>query len=521
MRRITMLVLASLVLAGCGDFWDEDDELEREEAELVADTESDTPREPLTSGVYEVADLGPFSFAPAVCPFDVDTPLHVDCGYLEVPESRSSPTGATIEVAVAILRSPNPSPAPDPVVYLAGGPGGIALAEHWYWIQDVDDWPWHPVFAERDLVLVDQRGSGYSRPSLACDDDVETEQECHDRLVADGIDLSAYSTPENAADIASLRLALDLESFNLFGSSYGTRLALAVARDHPDGVRTIALDGVYPPNVVPAYEQYLDNSLTAFGELATLCAEQTACAEAYGDLDDLLVAAMDTVSDDPDASIDHFELFDLVFQGLYSMEMLVDVPLALSLVASGDVDGALERFEVDVTGASAVRGASAVHGDPTQDSSGLFHSIECREEHAFTSVESIEAQADQLLADGVDERLVEALANAVYHPLTVVCPGWESGIAALGEADAVTSDVPALVASGRFDPITPPRWGELAARTLSSATFVTAGHLSHSTVFDDEHGCFPQIYLDLLTDPSTPPDTSCATGLAPPDLTLP
>ncbi len=515
MRRFAMLVLSVSLLTGCGDFWEELDEESGPEAqERTDDTERGAARDPLTAGAYEVAELGPFRFEPAPCPFEVDTPLHVDCGYLEVLESRTALDGPTIELAVAILRTPNPSPAPDPVVYLAGGPGGVALAEHWYWIQDVDDWPLHPVFAERDLVLVDQRGSGYSRPSLACGDD-ESDEDCHDRLVGQGIDLSAYSTPENAADVAALRLALGLESFNLFGSSYGTRLALAVVRDHPEGVRTITLDGVYPPNVVPAYEQYLDNSLSAVAELVALCAQQPECTRAYGDVGDLLVAALEVVADDPDGPIDHFDLFDLVFQGLYSMDLLVDLPLALSLVADGDVDGALELLEFDATGFRVVR------GDPTQDSRGLFHSIECREEHAFTSVDTIEAQVDRLLADGVDELLVEALVNAVTYPLTVICPGWESGVAADGEADAVASDVPALVVSGRFDPITPPRWGEIAARTLTNATFVTAGHLSHSTVFDDEHGCFPQIFLDLLTDPSTPPDSSCAAGLAPPTLTLP
>src|SRR5206468_1836815 len=121
----------------------------------------------------------------------------------------------------------------------------------------------------RSVIIIDQRGTGRSLPSLACpefsqaqlaalgedggaastaDALVRGARACHDRLVREGIDLHAYSTTENAADVADLRRALGIHEWNLVGNSYGSRLALTVLRDHPQGVRALGLSGVYPPN---------------------------------------------------------------------------------------------------------------------------------------------------------------------------------------------------------------------------------------------------------------------------------
>ena len=209
------------------------------------------------------------AFAPGPCPFEPEVAVEVECGWLAVPESRVGLSDDSIEVAVAILRTPTSDPAPDPVVFLHGGLGGVALAERWAWLSDLDRWQDHPILATRDLVLVDQRDTGYSRPSLTCSD-VEDPSDSHDRFAVDGITLAAYTTPENAADLAALREGLGYDEWNLLGSSYGTRLGAAIVRDHPDGVRSLILDGVYPLDVVPAYHEYPANTVAAFTELDRL-----------------------------------------------------------------------------------------------------------------------------------------------------------------------------------------------------------------------------------------------------------
>jgi len=515
----------TMILAACGDFWEEDFLEESDEsaaAEAPSGESAPIGRDPveLTGGSYSSPELGDFSFTANECPFEVDSPVDVDCGTLTVPESRTGESDALVEIAVAVLRTPSADPAADPVVYLNGGPGGVSLDQHWFWVTDPGEWRGHPILAQRDLILVDQRGTGYSLPSLNCDED-ELIEECHDRLVGEGVTLSGYSTPENAADLESLRLALGYDTWNLFGSSYGTRLAMAIVRDHPDGVRSMLLDGVYPLDVVPAYEMFFDNTLGALGELVALCASQPACDDAYGDINDLLVAAMEAVDADESAELSSIDVFDLMFQALYSMESLVDVPFALWLFASGDIDAALEVLEAEpVEGFRRVMSPRWGRSlDPGTDSTGKFYSVECREEHHVTDMDRIDAQLEALYEEGVPEPILVAMLSSVYSPAVEVCPIWDSGAAHEDERAPLFSDVPSLLLAGRFDPITPPNWAEIAAANLTASTLIISPSLSHSSVL--ENACIDGLVAAFLNDPTVVLDTQCVVDLLPPAMTLP
>ena len=175
------------------------------------------------------------------------------CGDLIVPEDRTRPNGTRIRIHYAVTRGAGARSAePCAVVYLDGGPGGSPLS---------DGFLLEPFIARRDVVVFDQRGTGFSEPSLDCpeidklDPGAPSSQrsgairDCHVRLVAEGVDLAFYTTAEDAADVEDLRVTLRYPAWNLYGISYGTRLALAVMRDHPAGVRTAVLDSVYPPDV--------------------------------------------------------------------------------------------------------------------------------------------------------------------------------------------------------------------------------------------------------------------------------
>ncbi|MEX0593006.1 MAG: alpha/beta fold hydrolase [Nitriliruptoraceae bacterium] len=518
-------IAVTMILAACGDFWEEDFLEESDEsaaAESASGESAPIERAPaeLAGGSYSSPQLGDFSFAVNECPFEVDSPVDVDCGTLTVPESRTGDSDGLVEIAVAVLRTPSADPAADPVVYLNGGPGGVSLAEHWYWVTEPGEWRDHPILSDRDLILVDQRGTGYSRPSLSCDEE-EFIEECHDRLVGEGVTLSAYSTPENAADLESLRLALEYDTWNLFGSSYGTRLAMAIVRDHPDGVRSMLLDGVYPLDVVPAYEMFFDNTLSALGEVVALCASQPACDDAYGDVNELLVAAIESVDADASTDLTGVDVFDLVFQALYSMETLVDVPYALWLFASGEIDGALEVLDAEpVDGFNPVTSPGFGRAlDPAADSSGKFYSVECREEHHRTDIGRVDAQYDALFDEGVPEAILSAIYSSIYSPAVEVCPYWDSGEAHDDERAPVVSDVPSLLLAGRFDPITPRSWAELAAVNLTASTLIIAPSLSHSSVLDN--ACIDGLVAAFLNDPTVVLDTQCVVDLLPPAVTLP
>src|SRR5579875_1167046 len=209
-------------------------------------------------------------FEPTVCHFKLGAGIvagrDVRCGFVVVPENRAAPNSPTIRLAVAIFKSPRPHPKPDPFVFLQGGPGGSIVSDLGSTVTKknrVTDYP-----ADRDLVLLDQRGTGLSQPSLACKEttaldyrtldqnlslqrqvtlEVQATQQCRNRLAAAGIDLNAYTTVADAADVADLRVALGYPSLNLYAVSYGTRLALTVMRTHPQGIRSVVLDSVEPP----------------------------------------------------------------------------------------------------------------------------------------------------------------------------------------------------------------------------------------------------------------------------------
>lgn len=245
-------------------------------------------------------------FEPAACPFQLPPGqiegTTVECGYLVVPENRADPDAGTIRLAVGIFHPPGGATEPDPIIYLAGGPGGSALELLYLSFESA----YQPILAAgRDLILFDQRGVGLSEPALDCPDAHELALELLDHeldgeelsqeemgvLFGDAYaacaedlravaDLAAYNTAASAADVNDLRLALGYDQVNLWGQSYGTRLALGVLRHDPQGVRSVVLDSVYPPDV----DMYLEsppNLDRALGALFEACAADAACGAAY------------------------------------------------------------------------------------------------------------------------------------------------------------------------------------------------------------------------------------------------
>ena len=186
------------------------------------------------------------------------SPCHVDgfdvetlCGTLTVPVRPGDPS-ATLDLRVVVVPAVKPVPTADPLVLLAGGPGQAATEAYGAMMLALSR-----IQQSRDLIMMDQRGTGQSSP-LDCpdlgedtlasrfSDEVPLEEvvACRDALLAEGHDLSAFTTRNHTHDLEALRMALDVEQWNLYGGSYGTRAALDYADTHPDRVRRLVLDGV-------------------------------------------------------------------------------------------------------------------------------------------------------------------------------------------------------------------------------------------------------------------------------------
>jgi pimeloyl-ACP methyl ester carboxylesterase len=450
-------------------------------------------------------------FAPAgvwteiPCPVDAgEMDIAVTCGELTVPVRREAADGPTMALAVAVLHGQADPGFDDAILYLVGGPGGSAVAE-------LEEWTYDPALETRDIVLLDQRGTGWSRPSLQCPEShvaedhieqLEAFERCRTRLVAEGVDLDAYRTADIAADVTDLRVALGYESWNLWGSSYGTRVALAVLRDDPSGVRSVVLEGAYPMDV-DAYADTVDAGIAALEHLFARCEAEPSCAAAYPDLavtftDTVLALDQDPVvlADDDGTELDGIAFADAVISGLGQSHVIPLIPAWITAIAAGD-DEPLEEL-IERTGYGH---------DTLDDSEPVFYLIECAEEVAHSALADI-APNEVPAVLGVDDADLPAVGQAdVVAGTIAACEIWSPTPADPREDQPVHSEVPALVFAGTFDPATPPWWGERAVSTLTNATLLRLPTLGHDTI--DAHWCPRELFDAFIDDPLASLDTSC------------
>lgn len=464
------------------------------------------------------------------CEVEVPAGVELDCGTLEVPADREDPDAGTVTLAFGVVRAAAEEPADDPVVYLSGGPGQGALE----FVPLAFEQLYEPLAQDRDLVLLDQRGTGLSEPSLACDEysswvreslgsgepadelaaqATATLAECHQRLLDEGVDPADYDSAASAADLDDLRRALELEEWNLYGISYGTRLAQTAVRDFPEGIRSVVLDAAYPIDA-DLYEEGPGNAAAAIEALFATCAADAACAARHPDLEQTvtdLVARLDaapvpvtvvdpTTGERVESPLDGAGLVGFLFQSMYSTELIPFLPEVLDAAADGEF-GTI----------GLLLGASVQQLDLV--SVGQQLSVQCQEEVSSSDREAV-AQA------ATEHPLVEGFfaGNPTQGPgVFDVCADWGAGEPGPGEDEAVSSDLPTLVLAGELDPITPPRWGEQLAEGLSNAVFVEFPYTGHGSV--GTHECAAQLVQEFLADPDAEPDVSCVEDVEPPVFT--
>ena len=453
------------------------------------------------------------------CPF-ADEPFAdgVECATLVVPANRSSPDGGgTVDLAVAIIPASGGVSAADPILYLEGGPGGASVA--WFDLWQTEGWPGDH---DRDLILLDQRGSGYSTPSLGCGevwdaavgDELEANRRCRDRVLAAGAELAGVSTPEHAADVADLRLALGIEEWNLLGVSYGTRVALAVMDRYPEGVRSVVLDSVYPPEVDVLGDQG-PAAVAAFDGLASACRRDAVCDAANGDLWAQLAAAAAALDADPLERLgeewDGADLADALFFALYDTMLIEELPSIVSLAVT-DPAAAFDALEGADDGGSAGgatrRGAMSLPRRGTvpayEDSDGTFTVIECREEYVGRDLTAAREQTATLPAP-FDVSLLRQLEHTL-----ATCKIWGVEAAPVAERRAVVSDIPTLLLAGGLDPVTPPWWAERAAESLSGGHLVRFPSAGHALI--SAGACPVGLIEGFWSDPRAPIATDCTSS---------
>lgn len=413
------------------------------------------------------------------------------CATLEVPEDRGKPDGRRIGIFAAVFPANTASPAADPLVILAGGPGQAA-SNLGFFAERLTE-----VRRTRDVVLIDQRGTGRSAP-LTCtafrpaeDDVFETDplpraRACLDELKAAGVDPAQYTTTAWIADLEAMREALGYEKWNLWGGSYGTRVAQEYVRRHRDRVRTIVLDGVAPPRMIVPLDIWVTRE-EAFNALVAACKASPSCAKAHpdiaGTLRDIEASLgpegreMEVTDPATGAPRTLRVTFDLVLSALqplaYAAESAVLLPELLALAARGEVGPLLAAFPTP---------------SPTQPqamNAALLFSVICAEDAP---------RIDPAAA----ERLLAPLPTRVLAERTLgVCGVWPRGTAPADLATPLVSDVPALLLSGGMDPVTPPAYGTEVARGLARSRHLIAPGYGHIV---SVHACGPRLLAKFVAD---------------------
>jgi pimeloyl-ACP methyl ester carboxylesterase len=478
---------------------------------------------PVTAGPAAPPGQGGLAFfESAPCPFDpalLPPAARVDCGYLIVPEDRADPI-RTLRLAVAILRSPSPNTAPDPIVYLGGGPGEPALAALSDWLNDVP-----AVRANRDVILLDPRGTGYSLPSLDCWEfqalaaalraqapspaeaanlEVQTAQQCRDRLLADGVNLAAYNTAAMAADVKDLRLALGLLEWNVYADGAGTRVALALMRDYPAGQRSVILSAAVPLQV-NEYEEAAANADRALNQLFTDCALDRDCATAYPELQRRFFDVVDRLEAGPlilsapdpttRATVTQWVTGQALLRGslraLGTTALLPYLPLAIAQISAGNA-GVAESL------------ASTLSGAADGSRPGVAYSLACHDEAPFNDPALVAASAERY----------PRLADLVLRDGTLaVCASWGVGAADALETAPVRSEIPTLVLAGQYDPQHPPAWSQLAASTLRNSVYI---ELPGTGAAAGLTPCGSALVGQFVTNPGVAPNAECVRTLAAP-----
>jgi pimeloyl-ACP methyl ester carboxylesterase len=361
----------------------------------------------------------------------------------------------------------------------------------------------------RDLILLDQRGTGYSQPSLRCSAN-ETLRACHDRLVKSGINLNAYTTLENAADVHDLIRALGYQQVNLEGVSYGTRLALTVMRLFPTDLRSVILDSVIPPQV-NAFTSRPSAALRAFDVLFHRCAADPSCKATYPNLQAVfyhLVADLNTTpitfDTTPQAGKSvtmHFTGNDLVLwlqQSLFQTQLISQLPAVIFRIRNHDYE---QLF--------------SILGNLIDDtmSWGMFYSVMCGEDAAFTTPQALKTSVQ-----GLPPQAQPALLDKVMSSFSV-CQFWGVKPVPVIQKEPVRSTIPTLILQGEYDPVTPPTNGMLAAQTLSKHYFFLFPGVGHSVADSDIGTCPTDITNAFLENPAENPNASCISSMQEPFFT--
>lgn len=445
------------------------------------------------------------------CGFEWDGMRHADCGYLYIKEDRSKDDSPYIKLQFAIFRSDASTVHSDPIVYVSGGPGFAPLMDgettEWLWKEDLPALSWA---TDRDLILFDPRGVGGSEPDTSCFEyelsttigsSYKNQQyeaaECLEETVKKSTNPSLYTSVTAAADLADLRKALALDSWNLWGESYGSRVALTAMATHQHGIRSAVLSGVYPPHIPPPAD--FAKFPVLIDQLMEQCQADAACQAAYPEVRQRFFDLLNRLRDDPlvltvpltrysrteRVWFSDLRLLNLLYFQFYTRSGLEEIPKLIYDISKGEVARTVELLDWMDYG---------YYGPETSD--GMMWSTLCNEEPEPDPL-AIENAKDRYphMSGWIDLWLSDSPCDSM---------AWQK--VATARMDPVDSEIPTLLLSGYWDPATPTEWAQSAAEFLPNGFLFIFSNAAHDATSDD---CASNIVTRFLANPMQKPDHPC------------
>lgn len=451
----------------------------------------------------------PPHFEPSACdgvPDIADVMPRLRCGVVRVPRKHDQPDGPTYGLAIVVVRSERPSTRSDPVVYISGGPGGPLTVYSGYQAK-------HPYAADRDLILVDQRGTGRSEPRLCPDIQVDlvtamlavvtdpsqaslaadrtAHAKCREQVLADGVDPDDFGTATTVEDFEWVKKALGVKQWNVFGESYGTTVAMTLMARHPGSIRSAVLDSLNPPDSFfdMPWSQRVAHARDAF---LVACEADLRCHASTPDLPGSyrstlawLGNAAPILALPPNLKVPGNEvrltpsLFEEVVGRLvYYPSTRASLPKLITATRDGDLSP---------VGAAL---ASLLGGVERQGHEGPFIAVECRDRRHWREPPA---------------------SNISPLDLELIPPGVCKSWSVLGPEPEVPQDttVPTLVLAGQFDPnITPEESQHVADWLGMQARWILFAGIGHSVRHFST--CAQRIVAAFIDTPDMGSNAACA-----------
>ncbi len=431
------------------------------------------------------------------------SPNEVIDGSLIVPENRLNPDSRTLKLSYKVLKAKKADSLKAPILYLQGGPGASTLIMEEYFKN-------HVLRNDRDIVLMDQRGTGASGANcidmgkaiiaIARQDLGPKEEQlaldsifnqCKEAVNQKGVDLAGYTSQENAADFEDLRKDLGYEQWNLFGASYGSRLGFTIMRDFPLSVRSSIFVGVFAPESQLSGETVLDFEKSLF-EVLRRCEQSEKCNSRYPHLKNRLLKILKKLKYEPlhleyDSQpfvLNRRDALLLLHHSLYSRQSIANIPKIIEAMEKGKlepINNALQYIEFIY---------NLVNWP-------MNNSVMAYEELPF--IDSLKI----INAHGKSELRFDITTFEGFNSLS----DWHPFRASVLENQPVISDVPTLMVSGNLDPVTPISNSIEALKHLKNGYGVVFPDESH----DLANPCFLKIAEDFLNNPFQKPDLDCST----------